>query len=509
MEASQVRLDVLTWRPLSPVEDAYFRRSFDLAYLIGQLRRLGPVDLVRKVISRRAERGRNDRWVVAGEGVVSAVGGALSGALVGQSVRFVAPCHPPGMERVVLDVRLCSFSHDETPLSLPRQVSLLPRPSEVGPGTADLIEEIAGWHPSSEHSLPNLEQIWQLGAALAPDDGIARQAGSRRQSVRGSATASRKPRLLVVGYGNYAKTVAVPQLSRYLVTVGICDLDPFQLPKSRRGLLVCTDWRNIDPADVDVVLSAGYHHTHVEVAQWALAHDKDVIIEKPIFTNKAQAAELETAVHASNGRAFFGFQRRFLAFNSFVERDLGPLSKSPRDYHCVVFEEPLPDRHWYRWPVSGGRLLSNGCHWIDHFLYLNGGCALEGLSVTDLGRERYCVTAQLRNGAVMTLVLTSEGSPRLGMRDSIEVRAGDRTAYIQDSSRYKSESRNRSLRRVARRPLHAHRAMYDDFGRKIVEGSDADPLALTLQSGLATVAASAQLYGPRFRSVGDRDDEVG
>ncbi len=58
--------------------------------------------------------------------------------------------------------------------------------------------------------------------------------------------------------------------------------------------------------------------------------------------------------------------------NAIAREDLAAAPGQPMSCHCVVYEVPLPRRHWYRWPVSSDRLVSNGCHWVDHFLFLNG-----------------------------------------------------------------------------------------------------------------------------------------
>lgn len=486
----EVRVEVHEWVNVTDVPDLYFARSGSLHFLLGQLKRLGPADMYRKIRSRLAERGRrNDRVVAVGSGRVLKAGTNVPAWCVGRPVRFVAPRHPPGVERVVLALGLCDV--DQT---MPGSGTGTVRVGEIKSealraGTRVDLAKVAGWHAESGEPVPvaALASLQYLPLAV----GRVFTAGSNVVTSRGSRPpAAGRPRLLVVGYGNYAKTVAIPGLSKHLQLAGVCESDPFQIPTDAGGVFWSTSYEDADLTDVDVVLAAGYHHTHTPVAVRALESGKDVIVEKPIFTDERQAERLLAASEASTGRLFYGFQRRFSPLNRYLVEDLGS-AHLPRDYHCIVFEEELPARHWYRWPVSGGRITSNGCHWIDHFLSLNPEATVIDHTVLEAGADRTVVVLQLSNGALMTMTLTSEGSPRLGMRDYIEIRSGTSTVKIVDSSVYEAESGDRRVRRRRVAPLAAHHSMYRTIGRRIAEGSPGDAPDLTLRSGLATVHAAA------------------
>ena len=81
---------------------------------------------------------------------------------------------------------------------------------------------------------------------------------------------------------------------------------------------------------------------------------------------------------------------------------------------------PLPKLHWYSWPNSGSRLLSNGCHWIDYFLFLNAFSPVTNYSLKVAKNGDSNVFVELENKAVFTMVLTDLGSSRLGVREHIK-----------------------------------------------------------------------------------------
>src|SRR5207244_8304705 len=110
---------------------------------------------------------------------------------------------------------------------------------------------------------------------------------------------------------------------------------------------------------------------HADCGIEALNRNVLAVVEKPLATNFDQYERLRVALEKNPGKLFSCFHKRFLPFNDFIYQDLQAKLGEPISCFCVVYEIPLPPLHWYRWPNSGTGIISNGCHWIDHFLYLN------------------------------------------------------------------------------------------------------------------------------------------
>ena len=129
------------------------------------------------------------------------------------------------------------------------------------------------------------------------------------------------------------------------------------------------------------------------------------------------------ALVAASGRFFACFHKRYAPYNKFARKDLGVSEGDPISYFALAQEIPVPKWHWYNWPNSGTRLLSNGCHWIDHFMFLNGYRKVikRETTLTRIGDVH--VLLELENGAVFNMLLTDYGSPRLGVRDYVELRS--------------------------------------------------------------------------------------
>jgi len=490
------RVETLAACPLERLEGLYPVRSRrDLRMVWNYARAIGVPDTLRKVASRSCERFRNEKYVSCGLGRVLEAPSDASLA-EGETVVFLWPAGPACAERLVLPAELLSSVEGERLPELPAdQVAVLECPADE-PRWWDALR---GWRAESGETLPRFAASMALKEAqrllLGADWRRARRLPRGEEPVctrlasrvPSSPRASRGRRSAVLfGYGNYAKTILLPRVGRHLRVDRIHELDPAQIPLRRRDGAEWSTSPVLEPGErPDAVFVAGYHHTHAPLACEALRRGAAAVVEKPIATTRAQLHELLATLRETRGTLFSGYQRRHLLFNGWLREDLGVAATDPISYHAVVYEVPLPELHWYRWPVSRSRLVSNGCHWIDHFLYLNGFPAVSDLDVRvgPDGTMNCSVVAE--NGAFFTMVLTNRGSRRLGVRDYVELQAGGATARIVDACRYEAENRHRIVRRGRIGRLEPYRAMYDTIGRLIAEGAPGEsPVAVQRSAGL-------------------------
>lgn len=498
--AGGVRIRPTLWITLFPVDGQYFVRAGGPRELAAYTREFGVQAVARKGLSRLQERGRNHRHVAVGLGVIlppdspgpsdirdtsSAPGG--DPLTVGTTVAFVAPAHPAGMERVVLDPRLVRTR----PRAGRAPDAPLVRRARPATSPPDVDDALIGWSPASGAPLDpaSVDRLvdWLAIEWQGPrrDDQLLRATSAvatrapRRQAPPDTRSVTpgggRRPTAALFGLGHYAKTQVVPHVRDHLDLVRIHEVDPVQIGTRRNDRftfdtspLPCPD----EPTDVDLI--AGFHHTHAPLALAALRRGAVAVVEKPVVTTEADLDELEKHLDAG-GRLFACFQRRYSPMNAWLRADLRLADATePMLYSAVVFEEPLPARHWYRWPASRSRLVSNGCHWIDHFLWLNDFAPVRRQTVSVARGGTYTVYVELANDAALSLVLTSAGGSRYGLREHTELRANGVTVTIVDGARYTAEAGSRLLRRRRVNRLDAYPAMYRDICTRLVTGAPGD-----------------------------------
>jgi predicted dehydrogenase len=296
--------------------------------------------------------------------------------------------------------------------------------------------------------------------------------------IAGDKPAKGTLKAVLFGLGNYAKVCMLPYLHKRIKVGKIHEVDPLQMmPISRwRCHLDTSPVPRADDKSFDVFFIAGFHHTHASIAEFALRSDAYAVVEKPLVTTRTQFDRLRRAMSDHPGRLFACFQRRFAPYNAWLRKDLGVADDDPINYHCLVYEIPSPAKHWYTWPNSCSRIVSNACHWIDHFMFLNASSPWIRADIQRAGESAVFVLIELDNGAVFSMVLTEAGSDRLGMRDYIELRTRKATVTIADGKRYRAENRSRILRTRQLNQMRSYQRMYHEISSRIVEGRPGDSL---------------------------------
>lgn len=498
---TQVRVAVSVWVEIARVEGQYIQRRRDPRMVWAYLRRVGPAAVIRKIRSRLAETRRNRKVAGVGVGRVLAAP-PESGLAEGDRIAFFAPNVPEDPDVVVCDARMV--------VARPALDAGDAGPAAV-PGT---LADYVGWSPYSGIVLDETALAGAIGCAVAASAALRHAVSSSRDEKaptderRERYEARRAPRpgrptAALFGLGNYAKTQVLPTLRRRLDLRCIHEIDAEQLATAEHlGVALDTAPVPREHESYDAWFIAGFHHLHAPLAVHALGQGAFAVTEKPVATTWEQLASLESALaRPGAGRLLACFQRRYSRMNDWAAADLALAPGQPVHYHCIVYEIPLPRRHWYNWPNSRSRLTSNGCHWVDHFLYLNRYAAVEEHSVRRLSNGDLSVVAGLENGAVFTMLLTEHGSERLGVRDHVELRAGGVTVKMTDQTVYEAESTRRVLRRRTLNPTICYRRMYESIARAVLQRSGGDPsesllstrLTLMLEDDLAAGGCGGEL----------------
>lgn len=487
---------VAAWFVVARVDDQYIVRQRSMKLLLNYIREIGLFRVIHKIRSRLKEKGRNDKYVSIGIGRVIHPS-ARSKFGKDDFVVFVATNHPACVNRICIDYRftlcvndLCRSIRESQDLLYYASPPLL---------ICDDLKQYFGWTPLSGRDV-NEALVKKALRLLKPQiDRILRDGDPppQRLPIRSHAIQNRvqigkriqdndgRVRAVLFGLGNYAKTIIIPNMSTEVELLKIHEIDPTQIgPIAHWNIGLDTSDSPRSDEVYDVYFIASYHHTHTDIALHALERGAYAVVEKPLATSLAQLMRLKCQLaQLDKPRLFTCFQKRYLDFNNWIFQDLAVSEGFPVNYHCIVYEIPLPNRHWYNWPSSRSRLTSNGCHWIDHFFFLNGYNPVTRKSVNYSKKNgTYVVLIELQNGALFSMTLTDVGSQRLGVRDYIELRANGATVRLLDASRYESENNSRTLRRRTINRLHSYRRMYGSISDRIVSGSTGDPVNTLLST---------------------------
>jgi len=306
----------------------------------------------------------------------------------------------------------------------------------------------------------------------------------------------------LIGAGNFAQDVLIPSLKRLgvefrgvvtasgLTARGVAEKHGFAYAASSADEVLA------DPG-THVVVVATRHDEHARLAAEALRAGKAVFVEKPLALDEASLEDVLGAA-SQGGPLMVGFNRRFAPATQFVRERL-ERTAGARVVHIRVNAGAVPATSWVHDPeVGGGRLVGEGCHFIDLALYLAGSPAVEVSAQAIAGsdpaaalQDNVVVTLRCADGSIASILYTSKGNPRSG-KERIEVFAGGVSAVIDDFRG--AEVHGAKRERWKGRQDKGHHAELEAFVRAVREGATSPiSLAELENSSRATLRAARSL----------------
>jgi predicted dehydrogenase/threonine dehydrogenase-like Zn-dependent dehydrogenase len=332
-----------------------------------------------------------------------------------------------------------------------------------------------------------------------PENGSADVGELRRRPHLGGAPPGN--RIGVLGAGAFARGVVIPGLLRAgakLAAVasegGLTASDAAaRFGFDRAGT---TDDILADE-HIDGVVIATRHSSHAALTAAALRTGKAVFVEKPLALTDVELFDVAQAL--AHGRFLMvGFNRRFAPFVADVIDLLG--SSTRRSMAIRVNAGRLPDDHWLHDPfVGGGRLLGEGCHFIDLLMHCIGA-SLENVHAyaTPFAQrplecsDDFAVSLRFTDGAIGTLFYTGEGDTRLG-KERIEAFADGQTLVIDDFRRLE-HFRHGHRSELKRRQDKGHRQELERFIAGCRGEAEPPDSSSYFASTRATLAAAESLH---------------
>ncbi|HEV8129357.1 MAG TPA: Gfo/Idh/MocA family oxidoreductase, partial [Candidatus Eisenbacteria bacterium] len=266
------------------------------------------------------------------------------------------------------------------------------------------------------------------------------------------------PQISFIGFGNFASSHLLPAVRRATdVTLEhVVTGTPLKAETARRRAgfraagTAATD--AIEDAGTEVIFIATRHDSHARYAQAGLRANRAVFVEKPLALTAADLDRVATVVRATHGRLMVGFNRRFAPATRWALDQLGPgpENRAGLRFLCRVNAGALPHAHWLLDPgVGGGRLLGEGCHFIDL------ACFVAGAPPTQIqawaldaphdgaGHQSFRIEIEFQNGATAGIDYLSGGDSSLP-KERIEIHRSGTSVVIDD---FRSAAAHRAGRR--------------------------------------------------------------
>ncbi len=241
------------------------------------------------------------------------------------------------------------------------------------------------------------------------------------------STGQDRIRLAVIGAGNFAKGMHLPNLKTLADKIVLRAVMSWTghnatgTAKQFGAEYATTDYKAIlNDIDVDAVLIATRHNLHGDMVLAALDAGKHVIVEKPLTLNRAELSRIEDFYLRDEGKPkpilLTGFNRRFSPYAMKI-KELISNRTNPIIINYRMNAGYIPLDHWVHGKEGGGRNLGEACHIYDLFTFFTGAVVMD-ISAKHIrpttnyysAEDNFVATMAFDDGSVATLTYTAMGA---------------------------------------------------------------------------------------------------
>lgn len=285
-----------------------------------------------------------------------------------------------------------------------------------------------------------------LGIVLEYSRKTTEEPGAKTIALgRGRSIEPAKPVIGCVGAGNYGGRVLLPALARSgaqchtLVTNNGASVvhygKKFDFAKAST---------NIDElfenSEINTVVIATRHDSHAALTARALRSGRHVYVEKPLALTLEELAEVEGTYLEStrNGKSpilMVGFNRRFSPHVLLMKEALRQM-EAPKSLTMLINAGTIPLKHWTQDPeVGGGRLIGEGCHFVDLARFLVGA-RIANVKASPMrdgsgAQDTATISLEFEDGSLASIQYYANGN-RSFPKERVEVFASGRILQLEN-----------------------------------------------------------------------------
>ena len=349
-----------------------------------------------------------------------------------------------------------------------------------------------------------------LGVVLTYPDSVDLRRTVKLRSVEDHpVTGSEQVGLGVLGAGNFATATLLPAVkdvkSIKMIGVAAGSGVSSRAAADRFGFNYCTtdSGEILNDPRINTVAILTRNNLHARQVIAALEAGKHVFVEKPLCMTEEELQQIISVYQKESGprpALMVGFNRRFAPFVVELKRKLERVNE-PLMLNYRVNAGFIPLDHWTQDAAqSGGRLIGEGCHFIDLLTYLTGSRArrVTTRALPDSGRysqDNLLVTLEFDDGSIGTLTYVANGDKGFG-KEFLEVFGGGLSARLDDYRALLIRDGAKTVQQTARlRQDKGHKAEWAALAAHITGNATAAPISFDeiVHSTRLTLAARRSL----------------
>lgn len=282
----------------------------------------------------------------------------------------------------------------------------------------------------------------------------------------------------VIGAGNFTLATFLPSIKnlnlnvKYIASAG--GLSAKTLAKNSNILNATSDYKEIlkDP-DVDLVVITTRHNMHSKMVIDSLKAGKQVFVEKPLCLNRDELDEITRLNLETENSVTVGFNRRFAPMAIKMRKLIG---EGPINITATMNAGEIPQNSWVQsMEEGGGRIIGEGCHFIDLCSYLTNSKVVS-VCANSLGInpnencDNVSILVKYANGSNAVINYFSNGSKSYS-KERIEVFSLGKTLVL-DNWRSLKGYGFKNFSSESSKQDKGHKNQFQLLSERIIEGGE-------------------------------------
>lgn len=273
-----------------------------------------------------------------------------------------------------------------------------------------------------------------------------------QQGAKERASTADRAMVSFIGAGNYAVGVLIPAFRKAGARLGMVasngGVSGVHAARKYGFTRATTDTASLlADADSEAVVITTQHDSHARLTAECLRAGKSVFVEKPLCLTFDELDEIRQAyaeatappMAGAGGKSpilMVGFNRRFAPQVQRMKSLLGEVPGA-KAFVVAVNAGAIPADHWTQDPqVGGGRIVGEGCHFIDLLRFLAGSPIASAARHTMQAATNDTATINLTfaDGSIGTIHYLANGSKAFP-KERVEVFASGRVLQLDNFRR--------------------------------------------------------------------------
>ncbi|WP_372763573.1 bi-domain-containing oxidoreductase [Litorivivens sp.] len=348
-----------------------------------------------------------------------------------------------------------------------------------------------------------------LGLLLEYAEPLQSRLKTQVELPSGNRVESSQPSLGFIGAGNYASRVLIPafrnaggQLHTLATAGGVNGVihgknTGFQFASSDADAV-------INNPDINALVVATRHDSHVEFVGKSLAAGKHVFVEKPLAIDAAGLERVRAAFVACGDnppQLMVGFNRRFAPQVQKMKQLLDTVAE-PKTFILTMNAGAIPADHWTQdTTVGGGRIIGEACHFVD-LLRFFVGAPVVSVEASSLGRapgvavteDKATLILRFEDGSLGTIHYFANGAAQFP-KERIEAFAAGRVLQLDNFRKLRGFGWPGFKKMNLWKQDKGHKACAESFLHAMHSGKAAIPVEEIFEVAKVTIDAAMQLRG--------------